>query len=153
MSRPWHTAFASFTLTPVLCPSPCSLCLSLWQAKLYCLQPITDLCWSFLNLTSCQVLEASCLASHQTFQCWAPTGSRRQRKGSRGASHECCIYSLYLPFRTRQYVCFHAWRASYISATADAHSHPPVSAVVAAAAPAVVSLFQTQLAAPGSWRR
>lgn len=151
MSRPWHTAFASFTLTPVLCPSPWSLCRSLWQAVLYCSQPITDLCWSFLNLTSCQVLEASCPASHRTFQCWAPAGSRRQRKGWQWASHECCIYSLYLPLKPC--VRFHAWHASHTSAPAHAHKHPPVSAVVAAAAPAVVSLFQIQLAAPGSWRR
>lgn len=32
----------------------------------------------------------------------------------------------------------------------NAHEHPPVSAVVAAAAPAVVFLSQTQQAAPGS---
>jgi len=81
--------------------SSCVVSLSLLAAvPLHRKQQISGSVWPFLSLKSSQEQVASCLASHQTFQCWAPAGS--------------------------------------------------VSAVVAAAAPSVVSLFQTPQAALGS---
>lgn len=97
---PWHTAILLSYLISVLLSSPGSPCLSLWPAMLHLYSGSQIHVGSSLSIISCQVQEASCPASHQTFQCWAPIGS--------------------------------------------------VSAVVVAAAPAVVFLSQTRQAAPGS---
>lgn len=184
MSRCWHTDFASFylfiylffklqffALLHSLSVSPCD------QPPLYLWQQISASRWTFLSLTSCQVQEASCPASHRTFQCSAPTGSRGKGVDHSGCSStystrfcSCCIHSSAHVNTYKVYTVVPRNDSGYNLTTNEvhhgapdtppepllsqlllnAHEHSPVSAVVAAAAPAVVFPSQTQQAAPGS---